>query len=61
MGLMSLKILHAQGAGDFLTEELKEMVQDERLWSTKMMKLYKNLRKLESRKYAGGHFATEMR
>ena len=47
MGLMSLKILHGQGAGDFLTEELKEMVQDERLWSTKMMKLYKNLRKLE--------------
>ena len=33
VNMMTLKILFYQGSGDFLTDELREQVQDERQWS----------------------------
>ena len=36
-------------------------MEDERTWSQKLFKLYRTLRKLESRKYNGSHFASEIR
>ena len=59
--MLSLKVLFSQGSGEFLTEEIREQVKDERLWSKKMLKLYRTMRKLEERKYHGGSFAKEIR
>ena len=59
--MLSLKLLFSQGNGDFLTEELREKVSDEKMWAKKLCKLYRTLRKLEDRKYHGGHFAKEIR
>ena len=59
--MLSLKVLFNQGSGEFLTEELREQVKDERLWSKKMLKLYRTMRKLEQRKYNSGSFAREFR
>ena len=36
-------------------------MEDERSWSQKLFKLYRTLRKLETRKYNGGHFAPEIK
>jgi len=59
--MLSLKVLFYQGSGDFLTDTLREQVQDEKVWSRKMLKLYRSMRKLEQRKYHGGRFAAEFK
>ena len=61
LSMLSLKVLHYQSGGDFLTPELLEQVSDERLWSKKIFKLYRSMKKLEQRKYNGGHYAPEIR
>ena len=58
---LSLKVLFEQGEGEFIHEEQLDQVRDERTWSRKMLKLYRTLRKLEQRKYHGGHFSSEFR
>ena len=59
--MLSLKVLFLQSSGDFLTDELRAEVSDEKVWSRKMLKMYRSMRKLESRKYHGAHFAAEFK
>ena len=33
LSMLSMKVLFLQGAGDFLTDELRLQVEDERAWS----------------------------
>ena len=49
------------GSKEFLSESVREVLEDERGWSKKLLKLYKTLRKLEKRKYHGSHFSPELR
>ena len=51
--MLSLKVLYQCGGIEMLTDELKEDVRDERVWSQKILKLFRSLRKMESRKYHG--------
>lgn len=44
-----------------MVEEVRDEMKDERSWTRKVLKVYRTMRKLESRKYNGGHFATEFR
>ena len=55
--LLSLKVLVCQEMKD----EPDEMMKEERSWTKKVLKVYRTMRKLESRKYHGAHFATEFR
>lgn len=59
--MLSQKVLLSLGAGDFLKQELRDQVEDEKTWSQKLLKLYRTLRKLEQRKYNGCNFAMEIR
>ena len=54
--LLSLKVLYGQEM-----KEKEDEIKEERSWSKKVLKLYRTMRKLESRKYHGAHFATEFR
>ena len=59
--MLSAKILHTQQGGSVLTNKMQEQVSDEKLWSMKLLKRYRVLRKLEKRKYHGGYFAQNIR
>ena len=58
--LLSLKLLHAENK-DLLTENMKELVSDERSWTSQLFKLYYSMRKMEKRKYSGDGFTSEIR
>ena len=59
VNLISLKLLYGEGK-DLLTDELQEVVSDERTWTSKLFKLYYNMRKMEKRKYSDG-FTSEIK
>ena len=40
--MLSLKLLHVEGK-DLLTEDMSELVTDERSWTSKLFKLYYSL------------------
>ena len=60
VNMLSLKLLHAEGK-DLLTEDMIELVNDERSWTSKLFKLYYSMRKMEKRKYSGDGFTSEFR
>ena len=55
------KVIFLCGSKDFLSDHKQRILEDERTWSKRLLKLYRALRKFESRKYGGGTFSPVLR
>lgn len=59
--MLSEKIIFMSGSKEFLSDHKRAILEDERTWSKRLLKLYRALRQFEKRKYSGGAFSSQLR
>ena len=55
------KIIFMSGSEEFFDDRKRGILEDERTWSKRLLKLYRTMRKFEKRKYGGGSFSPWIR
>ena len=54
MEMLCEKVIYMSGSKEFFDERKQSILEDERTWSKRLLKLYRTMRKFEKRKYSGG-------
>ena len=59
--MLSEKVIFMSGSKEFFDDRKRGILEDERTWSKRLLKLYRTMRKFEKRKYGGGFFSPYIR